>query len=200
MKIRVLFLLLVLPLAAGCLETIDVSVMQNARDGMTPNVSDFGQVRFQPVSYPSTTPMRVSSGDPVFDFGGGNTRRERRFSRAEQFFVFITHVPDWYSDGRVYDDAVVREAEVQSDNIAFFQHFLRFVRDAVHHFVIDRDTERRGIRPARSLGRVAEEAGRVAALADELFCQVIKFHCRDAGHHLGAERRKHAREALPSFN
>lgn len=73
MKIRmVVALALLLPLVAGCLETIDEGVMQSAREGMKPNVSGFDQVRFQTVSYPSTTPMRVSSSDPVFDFGGGN--------------------------------------------------------------------------------------------------------------------------------
>ena len=53
---------------------------------------------------------------------------------------------------------------------------------------------------ARALGRVAEKARLVAAVADEPLRHVIKHLRRNTGGDFGAKRIKHDRKALPRFD
>lgn len=72
MTSRVLFLLLLLPLLASCAQKVDESVMQQARENLSPTVSNFSQVHFTPLANPSSLPASVTASDPVYDFGKGN--------------------------------------------------------------------------------------------------------------------------------
>jgi hypothetical protein len=96
-------------------------------------------------------------------------------------------------------NAVVRETEVEADNVAFPQHFFRFVRDAMHDLIINRDTERRRIGASCAIGRVTQEGGRIASVANQLFGERVElFGCHPRNNFI-FQRGHNVRETLPCF-
>lgn len=73
MNFRGAFLLVLLPLIAGCAPRLDMATAQASYSALKPTVASYDAMNFTPLSYPSVMPSSVTVADPAFDFGKDGT-------------------------------------------------------------------------------------------------------------------------------
>ena len=207
MIFRALFLLLLLPLVAGCNKGIDMAPAMTAWQDMTPSVTSFDEMKFTPVQVPAVVADTFAVGNPVFDFGSDGTSYFRAYALPEAASPYVLEVTSdraQYSCvpctmGTLMPDVLLLDADKKPIGKAAFQKPAVDYGDGegLRRYVWTTITPEMGARhvvvytPRASIGR--EETGYIAggggvAYAGGLFIPVPGPYYKSTGMPIGSMR------------